>query len=291
MRTENLQQPFEIFLFEVEEWQATPHRHNFFELVFILEGTGKQCINKNKVDYHQGNVFVLTPQDCHSFDIATPTKFVFIRFTDMYFSGTKSQHALREHAEWLKKLEYIFYNHNRLPGCILKDANDRYFAKALVEGIIREYFNKGLYHQEVIRQTLVSLLNIVARNIASQEPVEVQANPEKKQILHMLAYIQRNIYHPEAIRAEALAEEFHISPSYLGEYFKKHTGVTLQKYISQYKLKVVEARLEFSDMRISEIVRELGFTDESHLNRLFKSYHGISPSEFRKQVQAKALHI
>lgn len=291
MKTENLQQPFEIYMFEVEEWQTAPHRHNFFELVFIMEGTGKQCINQNKIDYHQGNVFILTPQDYHTFEVKTPTKFVFIRFTDMYFSGAKQRVALPEHTDWLTKLEYIFYNHNRLPGCILKDANDRYFVKALIEGMVREYINKGLYHQEVIKQTLISLLNIVARNISRYEPIDIPGNPEKKQILDMLTYIQRNIYQPEAIRSEALAQQFNISPSYLGEYFKKHTGVTLQKYVLQYKIKLVEGRLEFSDMRISEIVRELGFTDESHLNRLFKNYHGVSPTEFRKQVQAKALSV
>jgi AraC-like DNA-binding protein len=35
-------------------------------------------------------------------------------------------------------------------------------------------------------------------------------------------------------------------------------------------------------MRINEIVYELNFTDESHLNRIFKKYRGVSPTEFRK---------
>jgi len=38
-------------------------------------------------------------------------------------------------------------------------------------------------------------------------------------------------------------------------------------------------------MRMSEIVDELGFTDESHLNRVFKKHRGVSPSAFRKGVQ------
>ena len=48
------------------------------------------------------------------------------------------------------------------------------------------------------------------------------------------------------------------------------------------KLKLVENRLLHSEMRISEIVAELGFTDESHLNKLFKKYRGCSPTNFRK---------
>ncbi len=46
---------------------------------------------------------------------------------------------------------------------------------------------------------------------------------------------------------------------------------------------MVENRFLYSDMRINEIVEELGFTDESHLmNRLFRKYKGVSRTEYRK---------
>ena len=54
--------------------------------------------------------------------------------------------------------------------------------------------------------------------------------------------------------------------------------------ILNYKMKMVESRLLHTDMRINEIVAELGFTDESHLNKLFRKYKGVSPTEFRKRL-------
>lgn len=56
-----------------------------------------------------------------------------------------------------------------------------------------------------------------------------------------------------------------------GRVFKKQTGETLQQYISNYKLRLIETRLLHSDMRISEIAYELNFADESHLNKPLKS--------------------
>lgn len=56
----------------------------------------------------------------------------------------------------------------------------------------------------------------------------------------------------------------------------------MQQYILNYKMKLVENRLLHSEMKIGEIVEELGFTDESHLNKLSKKYEGDSPSSFRK---------
>lgn len=58
-----------------------------------------------------------------------------------------------------------------------------------------------------------------------------------------------------------------------------------RQYITGYKLKLVESRLRYSDLRMGEIVAELGFTDESHLNRTFKKYRGMSPSVYRKQMR------
>ena len=103
--------------------------------------------------------------------------------------------------------------------------------------------------------------------------------------LNILQYIQSNIYYPDKIKAKAISQHFGISPNYLGRYFKKQTNEIMQQYILNYKMKIVESRLLHTDMRINEIVEELGFTDESHMNRLFRKYKGISPTAFRKKNQ------
>ena len=59
MKKENLHQPFEISVKELEESPLKEHEHTFFELVYILSGTGLQCINNNKFDYHEGHMFLL----------------------------------------------------------------------------------------------------------------------------------------------------------------------------------------------------------------------------------------
>ncbi|WP_222596927.1 helix-turn-helix domain-containing protein [Chitinophaga pinensis] len=81
-----------------------------------------------------------------------------------------------------------------------------------------------------------------------------------------------------------MSHEFGISLAYLGRYFKKHTGKTMQDYIASYKTKLIENRLRYSTMRLSEIVDELGFADESHFNKFFKKQKGMNPSEYRKNL-------
>ena len=282
MKTENLYQPFEIVYKELDECPKQAHKHTFFELVYIVDGTGKQHINENTFQYHKGHLFLISPQDYHHFDVQTTTKFFFIRFNDIYLKAQKGQDTYLGLGNWVKKLEFIVNNNSHLPGCILCNQSDKTLVKALIEGIIKEYVNKELYYQEVVQQIVNTIIAIVARNISLAEPVKVPKNNTDQTALQMVQYIQSNIYHPAALRTEAMATAFGLSATYLSEYFKKHNGESLQQYIINYKLRLVENRLLYSDLRINEIAYELQFTDESHLNRLFKKYKGVSPKAFRK---------
>ena len=217
MKKENLHQPFEISVKELEESPLKEHEHTFFELVYILSGTGLQCINNNKFDYHEGHMFLITPQDCHSFDIHTTTKFFFIRFNDIYihsgFFGTKN----------IKNLEFILQHANHQPGCILKNITDKPLIKSIIEALIREYVNQDLYNKELIQQLINTLIVIVTRNIAKYLPEKIDERSEEK-TLDILQYIQNNIYNPDKIKADTISQHFGISQNYLGRYFKKHTA-------------------------------------------------------------------
>lgn len=71
MKRENLHQPFEITLSEVDDTNLKEHDHTFFELVYILTGTGIQWINNHKFPYHDGHLFLITPGDIHSLKFIT----------------------------------------------------------------------------------------------------------------------------------------------------------------------------------------------------------------------------
>lgn len=251
-------------------------RNNFFELIYILEGTGIQTVNKNRFNYRKGNLFLLTPQDVYSFKIDTPTTFFFLRFNELYV-----QNNIRKDKEAVRQVEYILQNASHRPGCILKNKIDKPLIASLVSSVLSEQANQQLYYHRISEQIINTIITIVARNIALKLPKNINESTGEL-ILEMLNYIQQHIFEPKHLKAVKLSRQFNISLNYLGRYFKKQTGETLQQYIANYKMRLVEARLLHSDMRINEIAYEFNFTDESHLNRAFKKYKGMNPSEFRR---------
>jgi AraC-like DNA-binding protein len=285
MYTESLTQPFDIVYRKLDVCPKSTHKHSFFELVYILSGSGIQRINDNTFEYFAGHMFLLTPEDSHSFEIGNSTEFVFIRFNNIYVRSQQPGGA--RPIEWIQKLEYILHNATHQPGCLLLNQPDKALVKSLVESMLAEIAKKQLYHEEVVARIVDTLIAIVARNIGLALPSLISQNTGST-LVGVLNYIQEYIYHPDKLRLKVIAVQFNVTQSYLGRHFKKHTGETIQQYIMHYKLKLVEIRLQHSDMRINEIVSELGFTDESHLNRLFKKYKGINPTAFRKQRQTAA---
>jgi AraC-like DNA-binding protein len=271
MQVKNLYLPFEIGLFETNAYTAKEHRNTYFEMFFILDGKGIQIINQHQLEYAPNKLFLMFPQDTHGFEVKEKTTFFYLRFNESYL---KTQTK-----EWLKKLEYIFYNHNHLPGCILKNTEDKPLIRALAEALLKEQNGQNLYKQEVMQQLINTFITIAARNIALLETAE-QYHPT--QPLSVLGYVHQNIYFPNALKIEKLASHFNLSPNYMSEYFKKQTGETFQQYINSYRMKLIETRLVYTNFRLNEIVNEFGLTDVSHLNKLFKNHKGMNPSEFRK---------
>lgn len=269
MQVENSVQPFFISREELSEWNGRPHKHNFFELVYIESGSGKQCINHTLIPYEKDNIFLLPPYDCHSFDIATPTSFIFIRFNGLFFRKDSMQ--MMDYTEWFQNLHYILSSYNRQPGDIISGSSDRNMLVTLIRGVYDEYSNKREQSDSIIRAHMFALLNILRRNFEQTFIREHQSGD--KQVTDLLQYIQFNLFDNEKLRVESLASQFNLSASYVSEYFRKKTGESLKEYILKSRVNVAQSRLQNSDQSAKEIAYELGFTDASHMAKVIKKYN------------------
>jgi len=276
MVKDHLKEPFQLVLKEyLDVCPRGRHAHTFFELIYIVSGTGVQSINELQMPYREGDLFLVPPNDNHLFTIHTTTQFFFIRFNTAYIQNTRKDDELLQH------LEIVLQNSRNEPESILNNEPDRLFVGNLMERIIREHLANQLYSKELIKQLVNTLLVIVARNSAATVATKAPEGDEQK-ILEVLQYIQSNIYYPDRLRVDAIAKALSISAHYLSRYFKKHTGETLQEYILSYKFTLIGNRLRNSNLRMKEIADEFGFTDKSHMSRAFKKYKGVNPSDFKK---------
>lgn len=284
METESADKLVDISVEEFSEWNKRPHKHNFFEIIYIEKGSGMQCINQHQFEYKEGNIFLLPPLDCHSFKIKEVSRFYFIRFTDHYF--LKKDNLMR-YNEWFDKITYILSNYNKIPGDIISYDNERKFIINNIKTIHQEFLSNDSFSDQIIAGSIASILNILARNI--ERRYVDKANEKDNRFGEILRFIHTNITDNKKLRIPFLAEKFNVSKTYFSEYFKKQAGKSLADYILKSKLRIAETKILHTDLSLKEIAFQLNFTDSSHLSRSFKKNYGLTIREFK--AEGSVCHI
>lgn len=95
------------------------------------------------------------------------------------------------------------------------------------------------------------------------------------------SYIEHNF--AERITVDQLTSHFAISRRSLERRFKKATRNTVTEYIQRVKIEAAKKGFETSRKNISEVMFEVGYTDNKAFRTLFKRTTGLSPVEYRKK--------
>jgi AraC family L-rhamnose operon regulatory protein RhaS len=267
-----------VFRLELEKWEYEVHKHNYYELVFIEQGSGKHLVNDLCYCYKERDIYLLTPDDAHEFNIDTKTKFIFLKFTEAVFLEKLS---VNRKTFWENALKNVLQHYKVEEGCFVKNRQDKQHLFALMEVMLVEYSNKvGLFNNEVVLELFGSIMSIVTRNLSEYRMTEKAGDKNTELINSILTYIRMNAVDNEKMDIKNMSTHFSMSPNYISIFIKKHSGLSIQQHIIQTKIKSAEKLLKQNRFTVNEIADRLGFTDSSHFNKIFKKYKGVSPSEF-----------
>ena len=92
-------------------------------------------------------------------------------------------------------------------------------------------------------------------------------------------------HYREAVSLSDLSERFHLSTSYISLLFNKHLGENFSDYVTARRIDRAKEHLTHSDLRIYEIAERVGYGDAYYFSTCFKRVTGLSPSQFREQLQ------
>jgi|SRR6218665_1052899 len=264
--------------YEERTFHLPPHSHTYYELVYIHKGSGVHLLNRNRFPYKKGDLFIISPEDKHYFEIDKSTRFTFIKFTDEYFSG----HKMYYEADAFVSLapESIMRNKLLKEVKLKMDEPCISILKNTIENIVAYNCKKDIVRSPLMFYQILSILGLIKESAARLNIRIDNGQPEKEELI---SYIHQHIYEPSLIRIKSIAAHFDISPTYFSDYFKNKFGISYRNYINDYRISIIEKRLVVSSITISQIADEFGFTDESHLNKFFKRHYGIGPRAYRNE--------
>src|SRR5690625_411007 len=149
---------------------------------------------------------------------------------------------------------------------LLKPIGKKRFIKAVEEALKRqEEQDKSVLMAKIIDEDLIDIhgKDAFARGISES-----------------LDYIEEH-YHEE-ISLQKVADAVHLNPSYLSTLFKDELKLSFTQYLTKVRIRRAKHLLITTDLHVTEIAEQVGYSTAKYFNKVFKEYVGETPSAFRK---------
>lgn len=147
--------------------------------------------------------------------------------------------------------------------------------------------DKNIYTSLLSEETMAGMSAYINRFFESVlQYIKNQKNERNNELIGSLTeYIKGNLHLDLSV--ERLAEQYHMSASYLRKVFKDETGEPIKEYIDRERMKKAKALLENPSIKIRDISVEIGYISVTSFARAFKQETGKTPSEYREDFLMK----
>ncbi len=163
-------------------------------------------------------------------------------------------------------------------GCIALSSKEQIQIELIIRQIIEECSHSRTMQHEYIALLVHQLLIYTFRRYHTPAHSIEYGGAD---IIKLLRYIDEN--YTRRITLGELCDYLNISISHLTRLFKTSTGYTIIEYINNMRIRKASGLLLHTDIPVSEIALETGFSSFSYFGKLFRACYGISPLRYRSR--------
>lgn len=160
---------------------------------------------------------------------------------------------------------------------ILSGYSNFQFAQRAIELGVSRYLTKPTNPRE-----LICGLEETEKKLGGKQEKEEDSGKIPNLFVQKAAdYIKLN--YSEKISIKEIADQLYLSPNYLSELFKKHTGKTISEYLTDYRLEKACQLLDHAEYRVGDVSGMVGIHDGRYFSNMFKKKYGMTPTEYRNR--------
>lgn len=249
------------------------HYHPEYEIVFVRKGSGKLHIGEHLKNYEEGELVFIGPDLPHTgfgYGVIGEHEEIVVQLR---------KHFLGEEFMQKPELQHIRELFERAKQGLSFQGKARKIVSAKLQKML------SLSHFE----RLVELLNIL-HTLATTTEFSVLNTADKRfdfnhkdedRINRVYEYVEQN--YQKSIDIQAVADLANLTVPSFCRYFKKITHITYTDFVNEYRINQA-CRLLFENKPIADICFEVGFNNISHFNKTFKQLKGVSPREYKANL-------
>ena len=256
---------------------APLHSHEFFELLFVVAGTGIYETSSGRYQLKQGDIFLLHPGDVHGFsnqhhlvvyNILWKTEELCFDFREI--ENLPGYH-LFFHLEPNSRESNHFKRHLNL------DKGQLAFVQALVERLHDEIRSRRSGYKLLARSLLAELFVMICRFCIK---LNEEKDNELLQMARIINFMQAN--YNKALNRASLARMANMSEATFFRHFKQATGFSPMDYLLNLRLAKAEELLRTTSLSLTDISAKCGFYDSNYFGMQFRKRYEITPHRFRR---------
>lgn len=254
------------------------HNHDFLELAYVANGNATHILNGKKSVIKKGNYLIMDYNAKHEYHQLgkEPLQIINCLFEpgliDKTLKHCRNFHEIVNH--YTLKFSPTMMNPN-LANYIFYDESGIVFET--LQKMIAEYNQKKSGYLELLRCHLIELIVITIRQ--STPPNIIVSDSICDYIIKYTAdnFAEKNLL-------STIGKNLNFSTAYVSQKFKNVMQTSFTEYLQTLRLSECCRLLANTNKKIVDIAQCVGYSDMKFFNSIFKKYFGLTPREYRKNL-------
>ena len=249
-----------ISIISFSSFNGCPARfHNHLEIGYVIKGELKVIIENKTYSLKAGDLYICFPNIVHAVSPSEASCIVIVAdsslFSNFYeaLSKTYPENPILRRKELPSTVDTIINRIFEISNLKSKKPYDL-LASTYINAVLGEVFLK---------------INCIKRN--------ADTNLLQKLMMYLLNH------YTEDLNLEDISKTLGYSKWYISKIISNTFGFNFRTLVNSYRVGLAENLLLTTKQNILHIALECGFKNQSSFNRIFLSFSGMTPSEFRER--------
>ena len=255
-----------------------PHFHDYFEIMYVYEGTFKLIFEHETIHMAEGDIVIIAPHSSHSM-LNVPNSLILTivarksTFDDIFGSLLNN-----------KSLISLFFRNTLYNTRQASYLQLRSGPSSALRRTMQQLAYESNREDPYANACSIGLLNLFLAQALREFSDTVRLyNPEdfSEKAFDFALILQHMQQNYRTISLSSLARSFHFSEAYLSKLIHRNMGEGFATVIRGLKMSKAVEYLLNTPMKISEIAEQIGYDSVDHFSRTFKKLYKMSPHEYR----------